>query len=343
MLEIRISRFDKALDKYSYFKPYFYENVSEFATLNDLLSDVKANDPYFDFEIDSYVKINQIIIKLDEKLSDVIEKLGSELYILPLDEFRATKDLIIDKSAFEDKFKLFPCTKPIHKEFYNKLLAPYYSSEVTFIKEDFIGNSGFIFAKYLLQQAPDCQNKIIKLIKPQLPFYMKPNVFRQEYNINQDIEVLDKICNYKREDKKAEVEVEPILNQEFKQDFSNFNIAVYNDKMAEKFVQKVGGKICEFMYEDMDYCFDGLKYDEKTVLELASKIIFEAYDSGADFLLVNSEQDFEMFDTMSKDLMWHKNRDLEGFYIIKMSEFIDLANSIKPSSLKLHKLKVGLL
>lgn len=347
MLELRISRFDKALDKYSYFKPYFYENLSNFVTLNDLLEDVKANDPYFDFEVDSYVKVNRIVTKLDEKLSEVIARFGEELYILPLDEFRASKDLIIDKSAFEEKFSYFPCAEDVHKEFYSKLLAQYYSTELPYVKEDFIGNSGFIFAKYLLQRKPECQNELIKMLKKQLPFYSKAKVFREEFSIEEDIEFLDKICSYKRKERKKELELKELLAKDFDADFSNFTVAVYNDKEAECLVKKLGAKVADLVYEDLDYCPAGFKEDEKTVLELAGRIVFEAYDSGADFLLVNSDEDFEMFDGKSSALMCHKNRDLENFYILKMSEFLALAENKNKedlkAKLKAHKVKVPLL
>lgn len=347
MLELRISRFDKALDKYSYYKPYFYENLSDFVTLNDILEDVKDNDPYFDFEVDSYVKVNRIVTKLDEKLSEVIARFGKELYILPLDEFRASKDLIIDKSAFEEKFSCFPCAEDIHKEFYSKLLAQFYSTEVPYVKEDFIGNSGFIFAKYLLQRKPECQNAIIKMLKKQLPFYSQSKVFREEFSIEEDIKFLDKVCGYKRKERKKEVELKDFLNKDFDADFSSFTIAVYNDSEAETLVRKAGAKVADFVYEDLDYCPAGFKEDEKTVLELAGRIIFEAYDSGADFLLVNSDEDFDFFDGKSSALSCHKNRDLENFYVIKMSEFLALAenkiNDDLKAKLKAHKLKVGLL
>ena len=50
MFDIRIFRFDPKIDVLSYVKPYFYEKL-DFATLRDLLDDIKANDPYFDFLI----------------------------------------------------------------------------------------------------------------------------------------------------------------------------------------------------------------------------------------------------------------------------------------------------
>lgn len=46
---------------------------------------------------------------------------------------------------------------------------------------------------------------------------------------------------------------------------------------------------------------------------MAANIILDAYDSGADFMVVNQAKDFYMFDTCSKKLMQDSGRDLRIF------------------------------
>ena len=76
---------------------------------------------------------------------------------------------------------------------------------------------------------------------------------------------------------------------------------------------------------------------------MASKVLFDAFDSGADFLLVNDERDFEIFDGCSKEIKRFSNRDLPNFYVLKFDEFLALASGEKPASLENHKLKVTLI
>ncbi|WP_440130136.1 HdrB C-terminal domain-containing protein, partial [Campylobacter concisus] len=88
--------------------------------------------------------------------------------------------------------------------------------------------------------------------------------------------------------------------------------------------------------------FELLKVNEKLAFALASKTIFNAFDSGADFLLASNEAEFYMFDTLSKKLEKFANRSLQDFYILRVSELIELENGKIPASLKEHTLKVNL-
>ena len=48
--------------------------------------------------------------------------------------------------------------------------------------------------------------------------------------------------------------------------------------------------------------FDLLKVDEELACKIAGKIIFAAFDSGADFLLASNEAEFYIFDTLARKL-----------------------------------------
>jgi len=85
-----------------------------------------------------------------------------------------------------------------------------------------------------------------------------------------------------------------------------------------------------------------LKVNEKLAFAFASKTIFNAFDSGADFLLASNEAEFYMFDTLSKKLEKFTNRSLQDFYVLRVSELIELENSKIPASLKEHTLKANL-
>ena len=88
--------------------------------------------------------------------------------------------------------------------------------------------------------------------------------------------------------------------------------------------------------------YDLLKVDEELACKLASKIVFAAFDSGADFLLASNEAEFYIFDTLAKKLEKSANRSLQEFYVLRVSELMALENGEIPSSLKEHVLKVGL-
>ena len=88
--------------------------------------------------------------------------------------------------------------------------------------------------------------------------------------------------------------------------------------------------------------YDLLKTDEELACKLASKIVFAAFDSGADFLLASNEAEFHIFDTLAKKLEKSANRSLQNFYVLRASELMAFENGEIPSGLKEHVLKVGL-
>ena len=89
--------------------------------------------------------------------------------------------------------------------------------------------------------------------------------------------------------------------------------------------------------------FELLKVDEELACKIASKIIFAAFDSGADFLLASNEAEFYIFDTLARKLEKSANRSLQEFYVLRASELIALENGEIPSGLKEHVFKVAII
>ena len=89
--------------------------------------------------------------------------------------------------------------------------------------------------------------------------------------------------------------------------------------------------------------FELLKVNEKLAFAFASKTIFNAFDSGADFLLASNEAEFHIFDTLAKKLEKSANRSLQDFYVLRVSELMALENGEIPRGLKEHVLKVAII
>ena len=89
--------------------------------------------------------------------------------------------------------------------------------------------------------------------------------------------------------------------------------------------------------------FDLLKTYEELAYKLASKLVFAALDSGADFLLASNEAEFHIFDTLAKKLEKSVSRSLQDFYVLIVSELMALENGEIPSELKERVLKVAII
>ncbi|NLK66497.1 MAG: hypothetical protein GX282_03380 [Campylobacteraceae bacterium] len=345
MLEIELFRFDRKIDLASYFKPYIYENYS-FNTLRDLLLDIQANDPYFKFDGVKFVKINGCIVNLDESLEKIIEKCGNFITIYPLIEKRATKDLTINNDDFVkayDKFSeiLGEEIAEAEKDYYLSLEPLFYSNRVLKFKECFIGNSGLVFANAMAKKYFEKKDEILNLVKNEALYYIKPKfLLNDPFETENAIDELQSLLGIKPnfKDTLTDFSVLP----EPKKDFSNFNIAVYADDKTKQFVSHIAS-LRNFTLENEFLPTNLLSYDEETMLNLAGEILFDAFDSGADFLLVNSSQDFNLFDTNAKKIESLFNRKLYDFYILTTTELLELLAGDVPKSLENHNLKVKLI
>lgn len=336
MLEIELFRFDKNIDLASYFKPYIYQNY-DFKTVRDLLLDIQKNDPYFKFENVKFIKINDYLVNLDENLEQILEKTKNFITISPLIEKRATKDLTINNDDFLEAYERFE--KYGEKELYLSLEPLFYSNKILAFKDDFIGNSALVFAYKLIEKDFSKKDEILSLIKNDLIYFIEPKfLLNDPFETKKCVENLQNMLDLKPTKRENLINFNEISNKDHKKDFSNFNIAVYGDKMTKNFIKNIANLI-NFNLENEKIPYDLLKFDEKIALKLAGEILFDAFDSGADFLLVNSKQDFDIFDSNAKKIESLFNRKLHNFYVLDTNELLKLLNGNIPKSLNSHKLK----
>ncbi|HEF9233296.1 HdrB C-terminal domain-containing protein [Campylobacter coli] len=354
-LELRIFRFDKQKDYEAYYKPYVYNNYENFATLYDLLLQVQNDDIYFDFEKNdkSYIVVNKEFLPLNTPLDILVKKYDFNLIIEPLSTKRSVKDLIINKDDFLEKFKyLAPFANEEDKKLCEKYDYLYYSSEILDFLPEYMGDAVFYLASKMIEKYPDKKIKILKTICD-----TQKGIFYHLTSKNEDLE--NTIKNLQKEiiDLKlineAALEFDlPKINAfdneikelgEIKYDFNDFNIACYGFKIKDDIKSKIKAHFISYENSDKNNGFSLLQLNPELSYKMAANIILDAYDSGADFMVVNQAKDFYMFDTCSKKLMQSSGREFKDFYVLSYFEFLSLIQGIKNPSLQNHDLKVSLI
>ena len=136
-----------------------------------------------------------------------------------------------------------------------------------------------------------------------------------------------------------------ILKQNFspKKDFKDFAAAFYSFDKDINLSEKFALKQIKIESNNKDNGYRFLNINEDLAYKMASTIVLDAYDNGADFLIVEDAYSFHMFDGLSAQLLSFSRRDFRDFYILSFSEFLALSLGLIPESLKKHKLKVSLL
>lgn len=354
-LELRIFRFDKQKDYEAYYKPYVYNNYENFATLYDLLLQVQNDDIYFDFEKNdkSYIVVNKEFLPLNTPLDILVKKYDFNLIIEPLSTKRSVKDLIINKDDFLEKFKyLAPFANEEDKKLYEKYDYLYYSSEILDFLPEYMGDAVFYLASKMIEKYPDKKIKILKTICD-----TQKGIFYHLTSKNEDLE--NTIKNLQKEiiDLKlineAALEFDlPKINafdneikelKEIKHNFKDFNIAFYGFNACDTLKSKLEAKFISYENSTKNNGFTLLNLNPTLSYKMAADIVLDAYDSGADFMVVKEEKDFYLFDTCAKKLMQTSKRDFEDFYILSRFEFLALIQGIQAPSLKNHTLKVNLI
>ena len=334
MQRVEIFRFDAKRDVLAYFKPYFLE-ISDFANLNELFAHVKSIDPYFS-PFDGFVKVNDVVVSTAQPLENLVQKFGDKLCIAPLDEKRAVLDLAINDDDFWAKFEPFAnFCKRADKELYASFKPYFYADFVKDYEPNFIGAAAIMLAHHLYKNKKN--DEILKLVGDKngvlIACELDDLLFGGSEIYNEAIKFFKEILGIKAT-QKHENELEKI---EKLSKFKEFKIAIKDKLPANLSNYKA---IFIELNAKMPCGYDLLKADEELAYKLASKIVFAAFDSGADFLLASNEAEFYIFDTLVKKLEKSENRSLQDFYVLKASELMALENGEIPSSLKEHVLRV---
>ncbi|MDA3042605.1 MULTISPECIES: hypothetical protein [unclassified Campylobacter] len=345
MLEIRLFRFDPKIDVLSYFKPYIFEREN-FASVGELLDEIKAGDPYFSYEGVSFVKINGVVASVEEPFGGILARFGRILYIAPLSQKEARKDLECGFESFYSKFQSFSAIANSDTfEFYKELAPYFYSSNLRKFSEVFLGNSAFVFANFLLENFPQKRGEILDFIRPQLVYFTPCNALNLDYDCDLIYDRLCELCGIDpaRADKiysaqsLAEIDANTALHR-----YTGFKIAVWGDEGARDLVRRFGGDVVRFERENEALRAEIYGAEKECALRVAGEILFDAFDSGADFLLVNSKKALGFIDGKSAEICALMGRELIDFYLLSTDEFITLSKGEKPKTLASHKLKVAL-
>lgn len=354
-LELRIFRFDKQKDYEAYYKPYVYNNYENFATLYDLLLQVQNDDIYFDFEKNdkSYIVVNKEFLPLNTPLDILVKKYDFNLIIEPLSTKRSVKDLIINKDDFLEKFKyLAPFASEEDKKLYEKYDYLYYSSEILDFLPEYMGDAVFYLASKMIEKYPEKKIEILKTLADK-----EKGIFYHLESKNEILETTIKnlqneILNLGLFDKNILHFDLPKTNafdneikelKEIKHNFKDFNIAFYGFNACDTLKSKLKAKFISYENSTKNNGFSLLNLNPTLSYKMAADIVLDAYDSGADFMVVKEEKDFYLFDTCAKKLMQTSGREFEDFYILSHFEFLALIEGIQAPSLKNHTLKVSLI
>lgn len=354
-LEIKLFRFNHNIDYLPYYRTFKISYAKE-DTVYDILNKLNEIEPFtYDDKENCNVNINNYFISSDILITDIVEKVGQELTINPISLYRATSDLVINSSDYEEKLSLLDSylTAEQKESFQNKYKLEYYASHSMVINKDYIGDHCLLIIDELISKNPELEKELLKIItNPETSILYHTSLEKRIFNNKYDLEavyerLVSKISKYKKAtfEKKKKSDLPNDLN--ISQYFKGFTIGLYNTEgcIFRKLIAKSRAQ-----YIHLDSRRDDLARNSKIVnkdftLKIAGELLLEAKDKNADFLIVQNEEDLSIFDGMQSKIEIVVNRDI-NLPIITEAQFVMLLGGekdINTLGFSKHKIKINLI
>jgi len=340
-LEISLFKFDKKSDYLPFYTKHFLKIQSE-KTLLDILNTINNENPFGYENNDNFdLVVNGLYLKASTPINELVNMFGKDLRIEPISIRRAGNDLIINDDDFIKKLDILNDFISFEdKQSYLELKQYYYASNTINYKSDYIGDAILILANDLIQENRSNEKSILDILKDQeIGASFHTNLENRIFNFDKNIE--EKIVSIQNKlnliDKKQNFRVNKTLildfgnlekTSEVKHDFSDFNIAYYSSKSCENIdilLNKLKANFLKLDTLKLDLAKNTFNKNQDITYQVATTILLDAFDSNADFLLVDNDDDFYIFDYNRKALEKCSGREVI-LPIIHINELAKLAS-----------------
>ncbi len=346
-LEIRAFFFNAKTDYLPYYKN-FTIHVNDDATAKDLLVKIQEENENFSFPKQKLLmKINGLVVEAKQPVSALVERLGTSLQIDPVNSYRSNDGLKINDSDFMNSFELLaPYASESDLKYYKTLYALHYASETENFDREYIGDAILVLAHKMITEGSEHKEAILEAITS-----VNSGLFDCEYENNlfnaQDhcaainaLKAMVKpeegpsLCARLMErfsKKEAEVAVpkraaETIENLEEKQ------IAHYHGPASHDSIHKLiadrGMKGVHFSRSGKLAGLGILEENKDLAFKKAGAILLDAYDHGAEVLVVEDIDVLDMFKKNFSAIEKTIGRKMIGLELISTNDFVSQLNSI---------------
>ena len=360
-LHVELFKFDSKLDYLPYYKKYTIE-YKEKDTILSVLNKINSIDKFsYEPTVEFNLKINGLYLNAGEYISNIVELTSNDFRIEPVSIFRATQDLVIDKTDYLEKILLFKdfVTPMDLDEYAANYELDYYASNTYNINRDYIGDHSLLMASDIIEQTPENKQKILEIIgsKENGIWYhtsLEHRVFNYDYTKEKRIQNLmmmyDKVVSLKNaRDLLSTSKLENKSNNvKISQEFKGFNIASF-DGLAKlstaDIIKDSQANYVDIKLKNEDLAPYSTIASDDFSLKIAGDILLQAKDENADFLVVRGHGDVLLFDNKQKQIEESIGREID-LPVISVEQFCKVLEGEKNKSIlgfDKHKVNVSFL
>ena len=296
------------------------------------------------------MKINGLVVEAKQSVSSIVERLGTSLQIDPVSSYRSNDGLKINDNDFMQSFELLaPYASESDLKYYKTLYALHYASETENFDREYIGDAVLVLAHKMISEGSEDKDAILEAITSVhsglLDCEYENNLFNAEDHTAsiEELKAMVKpedtpsLCSQiiarfsKNEKEVTEVVVakraaETIDGIEEKQ-VAHYAGLASHDAM-HKLIGEIGMKGIHFSRANK-LCGVGILEDNKDLaLKKAGAVLLDAYDSGAEVLLVEDIAALDMFREHFSSIEKVIGRKIIGLELISAEDFVSQVNSI---------------
>ncbi len=349
-LEIRAFFFNAKTDYLPYYKNFDIK-VNDDATAKDVLVKIQEENENFSFPKQKLVmKINGLVVDAKQSVSSLVERLGTSLQIDPVNSYRSNDGLKINDNDFMESFELLaPYASESDLKYYKTLYALHYASETENFDREYIGDAVLVLAHKMITEGSEHREAILEAITS-----VNSGLFDCEYENNlfnaqdhtaaiDELKAMAKpeegpsLCAQliarfsKKEEKEVEVvvpkrAVETIENLEEKQ-VAHYHGLASHDEM-HKLIAQMEIKGVHFSRAGKLSGLSLLEDNKELALKKAGAILLDAYDRGAEVLIVEDVDVLDMFKKNYSAIEKTIGRKIIGLELISANDFVSQVNSI---------------
>lgn len=351
-LEIRAFFFNAKTDYLPYYKN-FNLTVDADVTVKDLLAQIQEANENFSYpEQKLLMKINGLVVEAEQPISSVVERLGNSFQIDPVNSYRSNNGLKINDDDFMQSYALLELYAGEEDlKYYKTLYALHYASETEKFDRDYIGDAVLVLAHKMISDGSEHKEAILEAITS-----AHSGLFDCEYENNlfnaQDhtavIETLKamvkpeaqpSLCTQliarfsKKEKKTAEAIIASKRAVETIDDIESKQIAHYAGKVSHaamhELISIMGMKGIHFSRANK-LCGLGILDDNKDLaFKKAGAILLDAYDCGAEVLVVEDVNALNMFRKYFSSIEKTVGRKMGGLELILAEDFVAQLSTIE--------------
>jgi hypothetical protein len=325
-LNLKVFLFNAKTDYLPYYKNYTLD-VEPNEPISTILPKIKEQAREFAYPKSRvYFRVNSLVVDGNKSIKDIVDRFGNELTIEPISKYRAINSLIIDDSDFEESFNLLSefCDSE-DREFYEELYAHHYASESFNYNKNYIGDAVVILAEHLITKREDLTNDILAKITDDGGLWdgeYENNMF-DELDYTSIFDRLKKVATNPPKNRVCKLFTRGYKEHEIA---GEFGLGVYGSSEFKKSIEAKGFVVTNFAMQNKKCGLLMANTNEKMALLKAGRLLADAYDSGANILVVEDSKILNFFKSNIGKIERVLNRDIKiALFSIKELEKIELA------------------